>query len=204
MTNLKAVLSASRLPGQAANARVLGKSARSKRLGLSLAEAGLVLGLGMFAFAVAYGFYKSGTNNINAQSQITGTVSLVSNIDRAFRSAEYYTDVTTVNVTNGGIVPESFRVVGTTIKHGWGGELSISPVAPAATADGYDLVYGDMPQESCVEFVSGAEGVARSIQVGTTLVKQPGTGLAVGTLTTACNGLSGDITLRIKSSSTTF
>lgn len=176
---------------------------KKKKRGLSLAEAGLVLGLGMFAFAVAYGFYKAGTNNINTQSQITGTVNLVSNIDRAFRSASYYTDATTTNIANGGLAPDAFRVSGTTINHGWGGLLTIVPAGTATEEDGYDLVFANMPKESCVEFVSGIEGVANGIEVGSTIVKNLNAAtpvpLAVGDLMTACGSLTGDVTIRVNS-----
>lgn len=176
---------------------------KNRKRGLSLAEAGLVLGLGMFAFAVAYGFYKAGTDNINTQSQITGAVNLVSNIDRAFRSATYYTDATTANVANGGLVPDAFRVKGTTINHGWGGLLTVSPTAPAATADGYDLVFAKISKESCVEFVTGIEGVANAVKVGSTIVKNLNAAtplpLAVGSLMTACGTLTGDVTIRVNS-----
>lgn len=168
---------------------------KRKQRGFSLAEAGLVLALGMAAFATAYGFYRSGSNDITTQAQVTGTLSLANNIERAYHSAGNYTGMTTASVAGSGLVPSAFRVSGTTITHGWGGALAVDAATDVST---YEMKFSAMPKNTCAEFVASVESIASIIVVGSTTVKdmtavtpEP---LSMTDLLTACGTLAGDIT----------
>src|SRR5690606_33578149 len=94
-----------------------------KNRGLSLAEAGLVLALGMLVAVIAFAGYSYGSNSIKTRSQVSATIELANNAVRTFAAADDYTDLTTAIIADGRLVPSGFRAAdngGTTeIRHTW-------------------------------------------------------------------------------------
>lgn len=176
-------------------ARIAAAQARKNR-GLSLAEAGLVLALGMLVAVIAFSGYSYGSNSIKTRSQVGSTIELVNNVVRTYASAQNYSGVSNGVIVNGNLVPAGFRSAQgeaageETIATTWGGEIVVEPGTDNTE---FTITLSDIPKTSCVDFVTGVASIATGVSVAGTAVKPVGTAnLDIGTLTTQCNALGGE------------
>lgn len=169
-------------------ARQAAAQARKNR-GLSLAEAGLVLALGMLVAVIAFAGYSYGSNSIKTRSQVSATIELVNNVVRTYSSAANYTGLTHSVMVDGRLVPSGFRSSGTAgagvITNTWGGNVTVGPVAPDNAQ--FTVTLEDVPASACVDFVTGVASIANGITVDSAQVKPAGaTTVDIGLLTTNC------------------
>lgn len=132
--------------------------------GMTLTESLLVLGVGALVAVLAYGGYKMATSDVKVQSQVNGTVQLIGKIKQLYSSAANYNGLTTAVVVNSKIVPSDFKTVNTSgseaINNAWGGTVA---VAPANSDTQFTLTISSVPQQGCIEFLSGIAGTALTL-----------------------------------------
>lgn len=138
-----------------------------KQAGMTLTESLLVLAVGALIAVLAYGAYRMATSDVKVQSQVQGTVQLVGKIKQIYSSAANYgTASASLNqaVNDAKIVPSDFKGSGATITNAWGGAVN---VAVGATNTQFTVTFVGVPQEGCIEFVTGIASAATTLVVGT-------------------------------------
>ena len=155
-----------------------------KQRGLSLAEAGLVLALGMLVAVIAFAGYSFGSNSIKTRSQVSATIELTNNVVRTFSSAGDYTNLTEEVMINSSMVPTGFRNTATAIFNTWGGAVELEPVEAAPNT--FTVTVKNVPKASCVDFVTGVASAANIITVGGEEVKAAGAAVSINDLAEEC------------------
>jgi len=148
-----------------------GKSVKGKfrQAGMTLTESLLVLGIGAAVAVLAYGGYKMATGMVSASSQVRGITQLAAGIQRVFGVAGNYADVSAANVINSRIVPSDFKVGGGVITHAWGNSVVPQPgnQVGAGTTQ-FRITINGVPQNVCVDFLSGISSAATTLWAGGT------------------------------------
>lgn len=173
-----------------------------RQAGLTLTESLLVLAIGAAVAVLAYGGYKFATNSVTVSSQTRATTQLVASIKRVFGIANDYSTVTNQNIINARIVPEEFKISGTTIYNRWTGTVTaaVGNQAGGTPLTQFKITITQVPRDSCAEFVSGLTSAATTLWVngttaGTNDVKDSNGVVWPDRLATQCNNTSNTVIL---------
>lgn len=147
------------------------RSTKFSQKGSTLTETILAIGVGAFLAALAYGGYKMATGQVSAGSQSRSTITLIGGIKRIFGMGTDYSTVNTANVINSQLVPNDFKVNGTSdIYNAWGGTIvpAVGNQAGGTPVTSFKLTVSNVPKEQCIDYVSGVSSAAGAIWVGGT------------------------------------
>jgi Tfp pilus assembly protein PilE len=139
---------------------------------------------------IAGGIFMAFRENTR-KNEVKEAVSLVSSIGSEMRqkygSTNMYRDVTTAIAVQSRAIPESYRVAGTnTAQNVWGGAITIAPVDLTSANDAVALTMNAVPQNECMDIVTGTQAVGRRVRVAGVAVKPTDAELSLANLATQC------------------
>ncbi len=142
-----------------------------KHAGFNALELMLVLAVIAVGIGVAIHTMTGNSNSQNANQMVSDVSSLVSNIKGAYMSsAQGYTNISTPNAIQGGLIPTDLRVTnGTSVQNQFqSGEVTLEA---ANNGEAFSITYTSVPSAICAKAVSALAGSAfLSIAVGGTSV----------------------------------
>lgn len=163
-------------------------------LGMVIAAGLVIAGLGLFLLWYIYSDTKvtEAQNNLNMMQ---------SKLRKQYYQHGDFTGLTETVAAGVGIFPEKY-ISGTTVVNEYGGQVKLQPVAhPTTTAANmaYEASTANIPEYDCTQLVTGIAPSFLKIEVGGTVVKQPGGKVDLAQLGTACkSGASSGGTVTIK------
>lgn len=159
---------------------------RARQRGNALVWFMLAAVLGGVGVAAGLDMYQSGERNSSIQhvaSEVTGIIGEA----RATYGPYGYAGLTTYIAVGAGVIPRSRAVSSLTAAvNTFGGAITLVDNG-ASLLQTANLSYAGVPAELCVQIVTATERMARSVQVGSTVVKAVNGALIPATLNTTCN-----------------
>lgn len=150
---------------------------------LVLVVVAIVLG-GIF-----YAFLQN-SRSVEVNANVAAITTTAGNMKKNYGRANQYGVLTTALLVQGRMIPDNLRATSTTATNSYGNPITVA-VSPAATCGGTanactDLTWAGIPQDQCVDVVSGSAGTSRVITVGGQTVKALNNELNMSNLTAAC------------------
>jgi prepilin-type N-terminal cleavage/methylation domain-containing protein len=157
--------------------------------GMTLIELLLVLLVAGGIFVIVFGYFKEANNQTQVQTAASELALMSKKAQKVFSSQGSYDGATAAVLINLGI-PSKKWISGSNIRDPWGNNIT---VASAGTNNAIlRFTYAGVPSDVCSSFVTTTEGSFQRVAVGSTVIKNTGTGttLSAVTLGTACAGTS--------------
>ena len=175
--------------------------ARLKMRGFTLIEALMVATAIAAGIAATYAFYQRVYAGKATYEESQNTLELTSRINRAYMSANDFTDLSTATIIRDGLVPSTMGVTGNEIDTTFGGNVIVQPTEVSDVPNGgFIIAYINVAQKYCYKMVRATNQLNRfsSINIspyyGPEVVQDPTQVSAVatrgvldeGALSTAC------------------
>lgn len=175
-----------RAPARAAGARRRGPAGRARQRGNALVWFMLAAVLGGVSIAAGLDMYQSGERSASIQ-QISSEVTTIIGDTQATFGQYGYSGLTTNIAVGAGVIPRGRAVSNLTAAvNKFGGAITLVDNS-ASISQTANLSYSSVPAELCMQIVTGTERLARSVLVGTTVVKPLNGALSASTLNAQCN-----------------
>lgn len=140
---------------------------KSMNRGLSLTETLLVLGVIALVAVIAYNGYNAALAAVKVSGETQAIAQLHSNISKTFGNEPNYDEVSSENIINASLTPNTFRVQdsgGTkSIINVYGGEVEVGPEVVGGKR--YKITYNLIPAESCVEFSQSTARFSQELHI---------------------------------------
>jgi type II secretory pathway pseudopilin PulG len=135
--------------------------------GFGLLEVILVFAIVIGAAAVVFTVFQSAKPSADASNEASNLSTIATNLKSTFGINHDYSGVTNTTAIAAKAIPTSM-VSGTAgVQSEWG-PVTLTGVAQTATTPStYNIVYADVPSDTCAKFVTGVSGFFPNITVGT-------------------------------------
>lgn len=177
---------AGRTPARAAGARRRVPAGRVRQRGNALVWFMLAAVLGGVGISAGMDMYQSGERNTSIQQVASEVTGIIGDAQATF--GQYgYNGLTTNIAVGAGVIPRSRAISSlTAAQNKFGGSITLVDNSLNLTQTA-SLTYSNIPAELCMQIVTATERMARSVQVGSTVVKGVNAALSPATLNTTCN-----------------
>lgn len=168
------------------------KSRRTR--GLTLMEVAMVLAIIGIVIAAAL-IYFSQANTSQKQTQALGQLAQIRQSVRSLYSGQSnYSGLVTASIATSQSLPASM-VNGNTIKHAFGGLVTIESTTASGGADsGYAVTFAQIPQDACKQMLTKDLGRDLYSAGASSTLTQPNLPFTLAQATTSCASTYNDIT----------
>lgn len=159
---------------------------RRTQAGLTMVEAGVVLILLAGLTYFAYNLFSSGQRRNQVRENVSVVTDLAAAVKQKFGYTNRYGAVNTALLVQSNTIPPELHASTTTAINSYGGAITGAPATLVSANDAVRLTWANVPKDQCMDFVVGAENVARRVRVAGTDVKPNNGALNLRTLSTQC------------------
>lgn len=125
-----------------------------KQQGASLLEGIAYLGIAALVVLGAVSLLTGASASAKANQTTAELVSLRTAVKKLYAGQAYPVSSLTGTLTAAKAVPSTLQVSGTSITNSWGGAVTVA----GTSATTFEIVYNDIPQDVCVNTLSGLTG----------------------------------------------
>jgi Tfp pilus assembly protein PilW len=158
------------------------KSHHSRQAGATLLEALAFLGIAAIIVVGAISMFKTAQGSSQANAMLQQITGMKSTIRVLYATQASYAGLSDAMLIAGKAVPDTLRITGGQIFSSFGGRVYVQH--DGAMADGYSIVYGEVPSDVCIKVLSQSQKNWHHIDVDWTETIHPKS--SVSDINTAC------------------
>lgn len=160
-----------------------------KQHGASLLEGIAYLGIAALVVLGAVSLLTGASASAKANQTQEELISIRTAVKKLYSGQSYPVNTSlTGTLTSAKAIPSTLQVSGTNITNSWGGAVTVN----GTTATTFTIVYNNIPQDVCVNALSGLSGWVSVAQGATTVSTMP---LTAANASTLCSGANNNVSL---------
>ena len=156
--------------------RIYDQSRQHQHGWLSVEMSLVLVGVAIVLGGIFYAFLQQ-IRSIEVNANVTAITTTAANMRKYYGQSNQYGLLTTALLVRGRMIPDNLRATATTATNSYGNPITVAITQKClfeSTAKNAcsDLIWVGIPQDQCVDVVSGAANTARVITVGGQTVKE--------------------------------